>query len=444
MKRREFLQNSALAAGAAMISTLGPKTARAASKNLANDKICVAVAGVRGRGAGLLGTFAGIDSVEVRYVCDIDEQVLGERTKETNSGGRHHAEAIKDFRRALDDKGVDALVLGTPDHWHAIPTILACQAGKDVYVEKPDGHNIIEGRTMVAAAKRHDRIVQLGTQSRSGPHFLAAMELIKSGKLGRSVMAKGWESARQGNLGRPADSNPPTGVDYDTWLGPAPKRPFNPLRFHGNWRWFFDYGTGDLGNDGVHRIDVARWALETAIAAQGEKPLGNPTRVSAIGGKHYFDDAQEWPDNFMVVWEYPGRVLSYEMRLWCPYHIHGDTEGAALYGDQGYLVFHNRGWKAYTPKNEVFAEMKGDHYDRGHIENFLECMRTRSKPAADLETVGHPSSLLCHIGNAAWRAGRDLRFDFENYEFIGDAEANQFLTRPEYRQPWTLPKLSEV
>jgi predicted dehydrogenase len=447
MDRRTFLQSSGVAALAA--SGVVAQTRRAAAKNLANDRIAVMVGGVGGRGNALLHTFAGLDEVDVKYVCDIDERILGARTEDLIKNNERVAkkppEMIKDFRRALDDKEVDAIVMGTPDHWHAIPTILACMAGKDVYTEKPDGHNIIEGRTMVAAAKKHGRIIQLGTQSRSGTHFLKAMEFIRTGQLGRVVLAKAWESTRQGSIGKPPDGEPPKTVDYDMWLGPAPKRPFNPARFHGNWRWFFDYGTGDLGNDGVHRLDVARWALETAIAAKGEKPLGLPQRVSALGGKYYFDDAQEWPDTQMVTYDYDGRILMYEMRIWCPHKIEGVAgEGAAVYGDQAYLVFGNDGWRAMRPNGEIIAQERGSYNDTGHARNFIDCMRSRNKPVADLETIGHPSSMLCHLGNAAWRTGRTLRFDFENYRFVGDDDANQYLTRAEYRKPWVLPKIEDV
>ena len=337
-------------------------------------------------------------------------------------------------------------MIGTPEHWHAIPTIMACQAKKDVYVEKPDGHNVLEGQTMVAAAKKHQRVVQLGTQSRSGAHFLAAMEYLKTGAIGRALFAKAWESGKQGSIGKPADGEPPKGVDYDLWLGPAPKRAFNPVRFHGNWRWFFDYGTGDLGNDGVHRLDVARWAFDTALAGRGEKPLGAVKSVSAHGAKCYFDDLQEWPDNFLATYDFgDGRLLTYEMRIWSPYPLFGETEGAAVYGDQGYVVLGNNGWRAYGPNDKVIKDEKGSYgNDVAHVDNFIDCLRSREKPNADLETVGHPSSLLCQLGNASWRAGRTLRFDADSYRFLGDDDANQYLTRPEYRAPWLLPKIAEL
>jgi len=405
----------------------------------------VAVVGVRGRGGGLLSTFASLSDVDVTYVCDLDPRVLDERAKGVEEQTGRRPKAIKDFREALDDKSLDAMVLGTPDHWHAIPTIMACQAEKDVYVEKPDGHNILEGRTMVAAARKYKRIVQLGTQARSDPSMHKAIDYIAAGKLGRVRFAKAWESSRQGSIGHPPDGDPPAGVDYDMWLGPAPLRPFNPRRFHGSWRWFFDYGTGDLGNDGVHRLDKARWALETALAAEGKSLPGTPGSVSAHGGKHYFDDDQEWPDNLMVTCQYPGCVLTYEMRIWSPYPLDGEREGSAVLGDAGYMVIGNRRWRAFDAKGrQVADDTAGEDPSRAHAENFIACMRSRQKPAADLETVGHPSSLLCHLGNAAWRAGRSLEFDPETYTFVGDQEANQYLTRPEYRKPWVLPKIEDL
>jgi len=439
MDRRSFLSKSAGAAVAFSAARLNAQTAK-------NDKITIAAIGVGGRGWGVLRAFASRDNVDVKYVADVVEGIRDRRASEVERMTGRKPTAIKDFRHALDDKSVDAIMLGTPTHWHAIPTIMACQAGKDVYVEKPDAHNIIEGQVMVAAMKKYKRVVQLGTQSRNGKHFLDAMKYISEGNIGRALFAKAWESSKQGSIGHPPDAEPPAGVDYDFWLGPAPKRPFNPRRFHGSWRWFFDYGCGDLGNDGVHRLDIALWAFETALAAQGEKPLGPVKSVSAHGGKCYFDDMQEWPDNLMCTYDYGGgRVLTYEMRVWTPYSMFGESEGAAVYGDKGYVVLGNDSWRAYGPRNKLLRDERGTYSNTvPHVEDFLSCMETREKPAADLETVGHPTSLLCHLGNAAWRAGRTLQFDAKKYRFIGDKDAEQYLTRPEYRKPWLLPKPENV
>jgi len=439
MKRRSFLKQAA--AGFSTAAFLGGE-ATALGKAPANERISVALVGVRGRGGGLLEVFAAQPDVDVTYICDVDESVRNQRAEGVAKKTGRRPVATGDFRQALDDASLDALVIATPDHWHAIATILACQAGKDVYVEKPDGHNAIEGRAMVRAAEKHGRVVQLGTQARSGPHLFSAMQYIAEGKLGKVRFAKAWESSRQGSIGHTPDSDPPPGVDYDMWLGPAPLRPFNQRRFHSSWRWFFDYGTGDLGNDGVHRLDVARWGLETALAAEGKILPAVPRRVSALGGKHYFDDDQEWPDNLMVTYEYPDCLLTYEMRIWTRYPLDGESEGAAVLGDQGSITIGNGRWRAFDDRGRQVAEQEGGYNDPGHARNFLDCMRTRGKPAADLASVGHPSSLLCHLGNAAWRAGRSLQFDPRTYTIAGDPDADQYLRRPEYRKPWVLPELT--
>ena len=447
VNRRQFLHRGAagLAAAAAAQSVLAQD---APAKAAPSERLRVGCIGVAGRAASLLNGFASLKEVEVARVCDIDRRRLGGATEAMEKRTGKKPAADTDFRRIIDDPSVDAVVVGTPDHWHAIPAILACLAGKDVYVEKPDGHNIVEGQRMVAAMRKHKRIVQMGTQSRSTGHFHEAMDFIRSGKLGRCLVAKAWESGKQGSIGRPPDGEPPEGVDYDTWLGPAPKRPFNPARFHGNWRWFFDYGTGDLGNDGVHRIDVARWALETALAARGEGPLpALPRTVSAAGGKWYFDDVQEWPDTLQVDYQYDlgagkaGRILTYEMRVWNPYPYLGEPEGMAVFGDEAYIVLGKGGWRVYGNDGRKISETTGDMDDLAHMQNFVDCVKSRKKPNADLETIGHPSSFFCHAGNVAWRTGRKLTVDPATETFLGDgaAEANALRARPEYRKPWVLP-----
>ncbi len=437
MDRRQFLGQ---AGAAAAVGTFASRAAKAA----ANERISVCVMGVRGRGNALLDAFASLPTVDVKYVCDLDETVRKSRAEQIYKKSGRQPEAIADFRRALDDKSVDALVAGTPDHWHAIPAIMACQAGKDVYSEKPDAHNILEGRTMVAAAKKYSRIIQLGTQGRTGKHQTSAAEYVKAGTLGRVVFAKAWESSKQGAVAKVPDSDSPAGIDYDFWLGPAPKRAFNKSRFHGNWRWFFDYGTGDLGNDGVHRLDNAIRALSAGVVGQSGQPLVYPRSVSSAGGKYYFDDAQEWPDTLQVVYDFGGYLLTYEMRTWTSYPLEGESEGALVYGDGGYIVIGNSRWRAYDAKGKLMKEESSADHTTEHAQNFIDCMHSRQRPNADLETVGHPSSMLCHLGNAAWRAGRTLRFDPQTYTFTGDAEADQYLTRAEYRKPWLLPKIADL
>ena len=446
MKRRTFLEKTGSLLGLSMAGGF-PRVCATEQRLPASERIRVAVIGVNGRGNNLLRTFASKKEVEIASICDVDSRVLNRRVSETKQGGRHDPAGLGDFRKAIDDKSIDAIVLGTPDHWHAIPSIYACMAGKDVYTEKPDSHNILESCTMAAAARKHKRVVQMGTQARSGPHMKEANQYISSGALGKVRYATAWESMKQGNLGRPANGKTPAGVDYDMWLGPAPKRPFNRLRFHGNWRWFFDYGTGDVGNDGVHRIDYARWALQTGLEAQGEKLPDLPRSVSATGGKFYFNDAQEWPDTLMANFDYGNCLLTYEMRIWSPYKLHGEAEGAAVYGDKGYVILANGRWRAFRHGGALVKESSGgSNLDQTsiHVQDFLDCMKSREKPAADLVTVGHPSSMLCHLANASWRSGLTLQFDPATTSFKGNRKADPYLGRAEYRAPWKLPKLSEL
>jgi len=446
MKRRSFLRKTSGFLGLSMAGGF-PAVHAAGGRLPASERVRVAVIGVNGRGNNLLRTFASMKEVEIASICDVDSRVLNRRISETKKDGRQNPAALGDFRKAIDDKSIDAIVLGTPDHWHALPTIFACMAGKDVYTEKPDSHNILESCTMAAAARKHKRVVQMGTQARSGPHMKEANQYIAGGALGKVRYATAWESMKQGSLGRPADGPAPKEVDYDMWLGPAPRRPFNRLRFHGNWRWFFDYGTGDVGNDGVHRIDYARWALQTGLEAQGEKLPDHPRSVSATGGKYYFNDAQEWPDTLMANFDYGNCLLTYEMRIWSPYKLHDEAEGAAIYGDKGYVILANGRWRAFRHGGALVQESTGgSNLDQTslHVQNFLDCMKTRKKPAADLPTVGHPSSMLCHLANASWRSGLTLRFDPETTSFKGDSKADRYLGRAEYRAPWKLPKISEI
>lgn len=435
--RRVFLQS---AVAGVTLSQFG-RTSRAAP----SERVRVGIMGAGGRAMSLIKSFSANRSVEVVAIADLDANRLpaGLEAAEENQGKRPRSES--DFRRLIDDPSIDALVVGTPDHWHAIPTILACLAGKDVYVEKPDGHNIEEGRRMVAAMLRHGRIVQMGSQHRATRRLQSAMEYAASGKLGRCLVAKAWESTKQRAVGYPPDGTPPAGVDYEMWMGPAPKRPFNVNRFHGRWRWFYEYGTGDLGNDGVHRLDMAVAVFNAACAAQGDEPLGMPSTISAHGGKWYFDDAQQFPDTLQVNYEFGAgprrKLLTYEMRIWAPYRYLGHAEGSAVFGDEGYIVVGNSGWTAYGHKNEVLASGEGDSHEAPHVQNFIDCIKSREKPYCDLETVGHPASVLCHAGNIAARVGRHLTFDAETESFLDDAEANALRTRTEYRKPWALPEV---
>lgn len=428
--RRTFMKTAAGAIAPAYLSAGSP-----------NEHFTVAMMGFRGRGRRLLYGFAELPEVRVKTICDVDRRLFNEASSAVEARQGHRPSVETDFRRLLDDPDIDVVVMGTPTHWHAIPTVLACQAGKHVYVEKPAGHNISEGRAMLEAARKYKRVVQVGIQSRSGLNYEEACAYIRSGVLGKVAFAKGWESARQKGIGYPPDGPVPVGIDYDMWLGPAPKRAFNPNRFHGSWRWFFDYGTGDLGNDGVHRVDYARRGLAAGFEAMGKRLPSWPTAVSASGGKFFFDDAQEWPDTLVVTWDYPGATLMYEMRNWQPTAMEGEAEGAAVYGENGYVVIGNGSWRAYDEHSKLVkagSSTKSDD-DLLHKRDMLAAIRRGGRPACDIE-IGHCASGLVHLGNIAWRTDRKLQFDAETESFGDDDGANRFLGR-RYRHPWVLPKV---
>ncbi|MDA0832954.1 MAG: Gfo/Idh/MocA family oxidoreductase [Planctomycetota bacterium] len=442
LNRRTFLKESAVGLGA--VTAGGLLTESQVAKAWASETVRVGVIGAGGRALSLNQTFAANPNVEIVWIADLDSRHLPNAVELVTKLQGKTPKTTGDFRNLIDDKSLDAIVAGTPDHWHAIPTIMACQAGKDVYVEKPDSHNIVEGMRMVAAMKKHGRVVQMGSQHRATTRLQSALEFIKEGHLGKCLVAKAWESTKQGSIGNPPDGEAPKEVDYDLWLGSAPQRRFNPMRFHGNWRWFYDYGTGDLGNDGVHRLDMAFALLNASLEQEGEKPMTLPESICATGGKWYFDDAQEFPDTLQVNYQYPGkppRILTYEMRIWAPYSFHEEGEGSALYGDKGYIIVGNRRWRAFGKGGELIGQGEGDSHEAPHVQNFVECIKSRARPYCDLETVGHPASVLCHAGNISARLGRQLKLDVATEMFIDDDEANALRGRPEWRKPWVLPEV---
>jgi len=420
LTRRDFVKRSAVA-GAALAMPFSKVRG-------ANDDIRVAVAGVRGRGWGLVGDFKSVQGVRVVALCDVDGNVLDQQVKKLKEQNGD-VQGYGDHRRMLEDKSIDAVCIATPDHWHVPMAAAAIVAGKDVYVEKPMSHTIAEGRYLVNLARKHSKMVQHGTQIRSTEGTREAIEYLRSGKLGKVRMAKAINCQLRGPIGRVPDSEAPPNVNYDLWLGPAPKRPFNKNRFHYNWHWFWDYGTGDTGNDGIHQIDIARWGLGVQM----------PKAVSCSGGQLFYDDDHQTPDTQVATFEYDDVYLMFEMRLWTPYPLEGHDNGDVFYGDEGTLSIGRDGWQV-TFKNGK----PGPGGPRGkyfHAENFIKAVRSRK--AGDLHAgveEGHYSAALCHIANIAMRVGRRLKFDAQNDRFIDDAEANTYLTK-QYRKGYELPTL---
>ena len=422
MKRRTFL-------GAAAGAGLASSQSRAVA---ASDKVSIGMVGVGGRGRGLLGTFSSLPDVNVSYLCDADQASLERASRILERAGKAVPQTTNDMRRVFDSKDVDAVVVATPDHWHAPATILACDAGKDVYVEKPASHNVREGRLMVDAARRNARIVQVGTQSRSRPSSRKAIEIALSGDLGEILMAKAWNVQLRDNIGRKPNSPVPKGFDYDTWLGPAPWIPFNENRFHYKWHWHWHFGTGDAGNDGAHQIDIARWALG----------VDYPQTASGMGGKIFFDDDQQTPDTMNVTFRYGRKALIWEMRIWNPYGMDGQENGVAIYGTDASIQVgrwdRRWGYKLFDGKGQLVEHNDADDESDDHMRNFVDCIRSRELPNGDI-SIGHLSAIHCHLANIISRTGRNLSFDQETETIVGDPHANLYVKRA-YRTHWSTPK----
>jgi predicted dehydrogenase len=404
----------------------------------ANDRLGVAVIGVNGMGSFHVRTLAARKDVQIVALCDVDPAPLGRAAKLVKDATGDEPALVAEFQKLLDDKAVNAVVVATPHHWHVPIALRAVVAGKDVYVEKPASHVFREGRLLIEAAQKHKRIVQHGTQMRSSEVTAKAAEVLASGLLGEIKTTKAWNCQRQNPPKKVADSDAPAGVNYDLWLGPAPKRPFNVNRFHRTWHQHRDYGNGDIGNDGIHDLDMARWGL-------GENT--HPVKVTAHGSRVDLEEGvREWPDNMQVTYQYAsGKVLIYEDRQWTPYGLHGVDSGNAFYGTKGYMIFSRRGY---------FLTFIGTKEEKGpalgepgkvsqpapiHMANFLDCVRTRKTPNASAE-VAHFSCALTHLGNIAHRTGRVLTFDPKTETFPNDRAATALLTK-EYRKPWDVAEV---
>ena len=442
LNRREFLSRSVATAAAAGVAGY--------SLNVlgANERIVLGFMGAGGRGTFLAEEFAQRKDVEIRYIADPDARRHGACAKVVEKGLGKRPQCTQDFRRILDDKEVDAVVMATPDHWHALGTIMSCQAGKDVYVEKPASHSIWEGRKMVEAARKYKRIVQVGAQNRSNDNVVTAREYAHSKEFGDIHMVRVLNSKERTTIGKKPDQpKPPEGVDYDMWLGPAPMRPFNENHFHYAWHWFWAYSGGDIINDGVHQIDMARWVV-------GQK---YPKSVVSAGGVYYFNDDQETPDTHAVNWEFDGLLMVFEQALWAPYLKKTplelrDVDGipnwpfngtrVEVYGTKQFMFLgrHGDGWQVFNADGSPVKTEPGQFSPSNfkHSDNFIECIRTRNLPNADIEEL-HLSTLLCQYGNIAYRVGRRLHIDAQTEGFINDADANALVKR-QYRDPWVVPE----
>jgi predicted dehydrogenase len=464
--RRDFLK----IAGAGVATTALSATASSYSNILgANDRVRVAICGVRGRGNDHIHGFSKVPGTELAALCDVDENVSQQRAGEIEKMGLSKPKSYVDIRKLLEDKEIDAISIATPNHWHSLMAIWACQAGKDVYVEKPCSHNTFEGRQLVNVVKKYNRICQHGSQSRSNPGMLEAIRHLSDGTVGDVYMARALCYKWRPTIGHAQQEPVPAGVNYDLWTGPAPLKPFTKNRFHYNWHWIWDTGNGDIGNQGIHEIDIARWGLG----------VGFPVSVSAMGGHFMFDDDQETPNTLNATLYFDGadgkrKMMEIEVRHWITNHeaeigtgAYGEsavppagiaaapkrtpdkqqtlgpmdaktnTIGNLFYGSKGILAID--GYDAYKTwiTNQLepgpHGKAAGDHY-----ANFIDCVRSRR--AEDIHSPieeAHKSTTLVHLANASYRLGRTLKFDPAKEEVIGDAEASQML-RGAYRDPYVV------
>ena len=428
MNRRNFMMSSAAALTAAQSVFAKP-----------SDTLRVATIGIGGRGGNHISSLTKRENVELVAICDIDDAHIAKGLAQIEKIGAKKPETFKDLRKLLEDKSIDAISIATPNHWHTLQTIWAVQAGKDVYVEKPCSHNMFEAKQIVAAARKYNKMVQMGSQIRSAGAPQEAVKSMREGLIGDIYMARGLCFKFRKDIGRTPVGPVPAGVDYDLWTGPAPKREFTENRFHYNWHWFWDTGNGDLGNQGIHEVDIARWGLGVRY----------PTKVTAMGGMFMFDNDQETPNTISCLYEFnvggKKKMMEFEVRHWytnpeASIHESGNNAiGNLFYGSKGYLAIDSyTSYKSWLgQKQEPGPEKKqgGDHFT-----NFFDAVRSRKKETLNAEIEeGAISTTLVHLANISYRVGRTLHFDEKTYSVLNDPEANKMFTR-DYRKPFVVPE----
>jgi predicted dehydrogenase len=445
--RRSFIKITATGALAAAVAPslikneipvpeILPQTAKGV-----NDRLRIAVIGVNGRGKTHIEEIMGLSqkaNVEVAVLCDPDMNVLQARGGEFEKTYGRKVLIEQDFRKTLEDKTIHAVTVAAPNHWHALMTIWACMAGKDVYVEKPATHNIYEGKKMIEAAYKYNRIVQHGVQLRSSVAIREAIKHLEDGLIGRVYMSRGLVYRWRPDIGDKGISPTPAGLNYDLWCGPAPMRPFTRNLVHYNWHWHWNYGNGDVGNQGIHETDLCMWGL-------GVDTL--PERITSMGGKFLFDDCKEVPEIQSSIYHFPKekKIIQFEVRNWCTNLEDGAGVGNIFYGDKGYMVVKNYGtYETYLGEKREKGPSRSENGELTlHFQNWFDAIRARDMSIQNGPVqTGHLASSLAHLGNISYRLGRQLEFDPVAERFIGEgeSEANSMLSR-DYRAPYLLPEI---
>ena len=438
MNRRKFIQQSSqlsVAAGAFISESYAQNPTRIS----ANEKIVIGVIGCNNMGNGIMNHALNQPNVECAMICDIDDTIAAKRAEEVFKKTGKKPQTTNDYRRLLDNKDIDAVVIATPDHWHCLPFVEACQAGKDVYVEKPLANSIGECNAMVKATRKYNRIVQVGQQQRSGEHWQKAIQLIQSGGIGTLRKVNCWANFNYA-IGKPKapDAPVPTGIDFERWLGPAPLRAYNPTRHHGSWRFFWDYGGGLMTDWGAHLIDIALWAKNIKTA---------PNAVMATGGNFYSPEfAHEAFDTMSVVYQLPDYTISWEHTAGTQNGPYGRSYGLAFVGNDATLVIDRSGWELFPEvqngeyKIPSMPQKRGDEesHDK-HVKNWLDCIRDKKEPNCPIEN-GRLVAMYAHMGNIALRSNSRLVWNEAQQSFGKNKAANVLIT-PNYRKPWVFPKL---
>ncbi len=429
--RRQFLQAATAGATSAVLG------GTSLASHSAADRIVLGIIGPGGMGMNHLTQLCRRNDVAIAAVCDVDEQRLLAAASHVSEKTGKTPNADRDLRHMLDDPSIDAVFIATPDHWHAPAAVLALNAGKHVYVEKPCCHNIREGRFMANAVARSGKLLQVGTQSRSTDCVREAIQRVHEGEIGDVLVAKAWNSQKRGDIGKSKPSPAPAHLDFDTWVGPAPMVSYRPNLLPGRWRWWYDFGCGDIGNDGVHDIDVAVWGLNVST---------HPERMTCLGGKYFFDDDQQFPDTQYAICEYPvadsskKRQLSFEQRDWSPYVQEGYENGAAFYGTNGYLIIgHTIGWKLYHERNKLVAERTGGADLVAHHNNFFDCIRGTQKQLNAPIEAGLLGAGIVHLANIAARTRAVLEFDAANEVITNHPTAAELVGRQYRSGHWAVP-----
>ena len=419
VNRRHFITTAAKT-GALVSIANGPFIGRAQSSP--SSRIVVGVMGL-GRGMAHVRNALALKDVEVGAVCDIDETRMNSAMEAVKKTGWDRAKGVGDFRRMLDNKDIDAIMIATCNHWHAPATILACSAGKHVYVEKPGSHNPHEGEMMVAAARKNNRVVQMGNQRRTWPAIIEAIDLVRSGQIGKVTYARSWYNNARGSIGKGKQVPVPANLNYDIWQGPAPERPYKDNLVHYNWHWHWHWGNGELGNNGIHALDLCRWGLD----------VDYPSRVTYNGGRFHFDDDQETPDTGTAVFDFGDKGASWECSSCLP-RKDEKQDFVRFYGTKGTLAISGSGYRILDLQGEEIAKKNGEGGDRSHMGNFFDCIRSGETPNSEIE-IGQKSTLMCHLGNMAYRTGSMVHFDPKKKQIIDNPAAEKLWAR-DYRPGW--------